>query len=140
MSVSISIELTSPFDDYTSEEMGTAYAAAVYDRIDQVYGQHAETIKKNAKLIENKIEVDGFLASALLTGKDAYDLKEMLTSSSRTRDKNGRKLLAVPVKNEVRTITSDSPGWKHPGFSKDYWEAFKEMVNKIDISEILSTT
>lgn len=137
----VTIELSSALDDYTRQDMSEAYAYLAYHAIDKIYGREALYIRQNIKRDKNKLSVDDFLASALLTGKEAYDLKAALTSSNRTKiSKTGEKYLAVPVGNEVKTMTSTSNGWKHPGFSAANWEHFVRLLEEIDILTILSQT
>jgi hypothetical protein len=134
----ISVELRVDFgffDKITPEFIGAAYASAAYKQIDMIYGQKAQTIKDNSSILGNKITVDGFLAQALLLGKESYDLKAALTSSDRTKQssKSG-KYLAVPItKNKVVTMTEKSDGWKHPGFSSEYFEKLNEFINNLSL-------
>lgn len=135
------IKLSSALDDYTRQDISDAYACQAYLAIDKIYGKEAQYIKQHIKRDKNKLSVDGFLAKALLTGKEAYDLKAALTSSNRTKiSKTGNKYLAVPAGNEVKTMTSTSNGWKHPGFSSANWEHFVKVLEEIDILTILSQT
>ena len=135
----VTISLSSALDDYTRQDMSDAYAYQAYLAIDKIYGRDSTYIKQHIQRDKNRLSVDDFLAKALLTGKEAYDLKAALTSSNRTKiSKDGTKYLAVPVANEVKTMTSTSEGWKHPGFSAANWEHFKKALEDIDILTILS--
>ena len=100
--------------------------AALYDSWMQEFGASTTRKLKEETKLTNKnsvLEVNSFLASALLMGHEPYSLKEGLLNSNKAKTaKQGNRYLTVPVgQNSFATVTSKSEGWIHPGFEEKDW-------------------
>jgi hypothetical protein len=115
------------------------YAELAFNEIASIYPpSFTKIIKENAIVKGSQIIVDGFLAAALLLGKPntEYSLKEGLLMSPRAKTaSSGRKYVRVPIDSQVVTLTEDSSGWIHPGFTDQFWNY---LLLKISAKDILT--
>ena len=123
---------------YGDRMVSEAYALEAYRAIDAFYPKKdAAIIKNNSTLTGNTLQVDSFLANALLTGKKPYSLKEGLLASPSVKTGPAGKYLTVPVGDSFRRLTEKSEGWKHPGFFEEFYKDWVDYINSFEIIELI---
>ena len=97
-----------------ASEIDSAWRAKANEQLHTSLKQYLDGLKIEANGLEITAELTGFLAVAIETGQDAYDMKPGLLGGAIARVVPIGKRGGKPI-NYV-TLRPDSKGWKHPGF------------------------